>query len=82
MLELGTGENIQMFEVQVVDHFENEIAASKLSFQSSTFKHFIMQAVPWMETSVPSLTLMCRFKMTQVLYGGRLLSGMSFASSL
>jgi hypothetical protein len=40
MLELGTGENIHMFEVQVVDHFENEIAASKPSFQSSTFKHF------------------------------------------
>jgi hypothetical protein len=40
MLELGTGENIHMFEVQVIDRFENEIAASKPSFQSSTFKHF------------------------------------------
>jgi hypothetical protein len=40
MIELSTGQNIQMFEVQVIDTGDNNIAASKPSSQSSTLKLF------------------------------------------
>jgi hypothetical protein len=40
MIELGTGNNINMFEVQVIDMDDNNVAASKPSSQSSTLKLF------------------------------------------
>jgi hypothetical protein len=40
MIELSTGNNIHMFEVQVIDEDNNDVAASKPSSQSSTFKQF------------------------------------------
>jgi hypothetical protein len=40
MIELSTGNNIHMFEMQVIDEDNNDVAASKPSSQSSTFKQF------------------------------------------
>jgi hypothetical protein len=40
MIELGTGNNINMFEVHVIDTDDNDVAASKPSSQSSTLKLF------------------------------------------
>jgi hypothetical protein len=70
MIEVGTGNNINMFEVQ---------ASHPVSPQHS---NTLMQAVPWMETSLPFPTLMCQLNQRQVLYGGGLLSMMRSASSL
>jgi hypothetical protein len=40
MIELGTGNNINMFEVHAIDTDDNDVAASKPSSQSSTLKLF------------------------------------------
>jgi hypothetical protein len=40
MIELSTGQNIQMFEVQIIDTGDNNVAARKPSSQSSTLNLF------------------------------------------